>query len=80
MTVQPHIKTSLAPGSRIVTEYLEKAGLLKSAWVTPESGRKRRVYELTKRGIDGLAERRKAWTRFAKAIERSLSGKTPWPA
>ncbi|MFY9811811.1 aconitate hydratase [Aquabacterium sp.] len=26
--VQPHIKTSLAPGSRIVTEYLEKAGLL----------------------------------------------------
>jgi aconitate hydratase len=28
LTVQPHIKTSLAPGSRIVTEYLEKAGLL----------------------------------------------------
>ena len=29
LTVKPHIKTSLAPGSRIVTEYLEKAGLLK---------------------------------------------------
>jgi aconitate hydratase len=28
LTVQPHIKTSLAPGSRMVTEYLEKAGLL----------------------------------------------------
>jgi aconitate hydratase len=28
LTVRPHIKTSLAPGSRIVTEYLEKAGLL----------------------------------------------------
>jgi aconitate hydratase len=28
LTVSPHIKTSLAPGSRIVTEYLEKAGLL----------------------------------------------------
>jgi len=28
LTVKPHIKTSLAPGSRIVTEYLEKAGLL----------------------------------------------------
>jgi aconitate hydratase len=28
LTVQPHIKTSLAPGSRIVTEYLTKAGLL----------------------------------------------------
>jgi aconitate hydratase len=28
LTVQPHIKTSLAPGSRIVTEYLAKTGLL----------------------------------------------------
>jgi aconitate hydratase len=28
MKVDPHIKTSLAPGSRIVTEYLKKAGLL----------------------------------------------------
>ncbi|MCI3204745.1 MULTISPECIES: aconitate hydratase AcnA [Pandoraea] len=28
LTVAPHIKTSLAPGSRVVTEYLEAAGLL----------------------------------------------------
>jgi aconitate hydratase len=28
LTVAPHIKTSLAPGSRIVTDYLEKAKLL----------------------------------------------------
>ena len=28
LTVAPHIKTSLAPGSRVVTEYLKKAGLL----------------------------------------------------
>ena len=28
LKVQPHIKTSLAPGSRIVTEYLTEAGLL----------------------------------------------------
>ena len=28
LTVAPHIKTSLAPGSRVVTEYLAKAGLL----------------------------------------------------
>ncbi len=28
LKVQPHVKTSLAPGSRIVTEYLEKTGLL----------------------------------------------------
>jgi aconitate hydratase len=28
LKVKPHIKTSLAPGSRVVTEYLKKAGLL----------------------------------------------------
>jgi len=28
LTVKPHIKTSLAPGSRVVTEYLQNAGLL----------------------------------------------------
>src|SRR5471030_515743 len=28
LTVRPHIKTSLAPGSRVVTEYLTNAGLL----------------------------------------------------
>ncbi len=27
--VKPYVKTSLAPGSRVVTDYLEKAGLLK---------------------------------------------------
>ncbi|MDD4912105.1 MAG: aconitate hydratase AcnA [Sideroxydans sp.] len=30
LTVAPHIKTSLAPGSRVVTEYLTNAGLLHS--------------------------------------------------
>lgn len=29
MKVQPYVKTSLAPGSRVVTEYLEKTGLQK---------------------------------------------------
>jgi aconitate hydratase len=28
LTVMPHIKTSLAPGSRVVTDYLTKSGLL----------------------------------------------------
>ncbi len=30
LTVKPYIKTSLTPGSRVVTEYLKKAGLLDS--------------------------------------------------
>lgn len=59
---------------------LEKAGLLKSGWVTPESGRKRRVYELTRSGVESLAKRRKDWTRFATAIEASIGGGKPWPA
>ncbi len=28
LTVKPYVKTSLAPGSRVVTDYLERAGLL----------------------------------------------------
>jgi aconitate hydratase len=28
LAIAPHIKTSLAPGSRVVTEYLQKAGLM----------------------------------------------------
>ena len=28
LTAQPHVKTSLAPGSRVVTEYLNQSGLL----------------------------------------------------
>jgi aconitate hydratase len=28
LSVKPHVKTSLAPGSRVVTEYLQSAGLL----------------------------------------------------
>src|SRR5207244_9064665 len=28
LTVKPHVKTSLAPGSRAVTEYLQNSGLL----------------------------------------------------
>ena len=30
LTVQPYVKTSLAPGSRVVTEYLNKSGLTES--------------------------------------------------
>lgn len=58
---------------------LEKAGLLKSDWVTPESGRKRRVYELTRAGTDSLAKRRKDWTAFSTAVESAIGRSEPWP-
>lgn len=47
---------------------LEQAGLLSSRWTTAESGRKRRVYSLTKRGTRALADHRGVWQRFSDAI------------
>jgi transcriptional regulator len=47
---------------------LEQAGLLVSRWETAESGRKRRVYALTRRGEQALTERRAIWQRFSAAI------------
>src|SRR5712671_5741060 len=38
---------------------LEEAGLLASSWMTADSGRRRRVYTLTRTGNRALIERRK---------------------
>src|SRR5919106_5065676 len=53
---------------------LEQAGLLSSAWTTPINGRRRRVYSLTKAGSSALANRRKDWGRFSKAVNSFLGG------
>ncbi len=47
---------------------LEAAGLLSSGW-TKAGGRRRRVYELTKRGRGELAKGRDEWKAFAHAVE-----------
>lgn len=47
---------------------LEQDSLLSSKWVTAESGRRRRVYALTKRGERALAEQRAVWDQFTSAI------------
>src|SRR2546430_3977745 len=61
---------------------LQQAGLLVSRWVTAESGRRRRVYALTRRGERTLAERRAVWQQFSAAIGGLLAGTPPrgWPA
>lgn len=59
---------------------LEQAGLLSSAWTAPPSGRRRRMYSLTKAGTAALAERRKAWNRFSQAVETLLGRGRAWPA
>ena len=51
-----------------VLHRLEQGGLLAGRWVTADSGRRRRVYELTRRGERALAERRAVWERFSDAI------------
>jgi PadR family transcriptional regulator len=47
---------------------LEAAGLLSSRWTTA-GGRRRRVYQLTKRGRGELVKERKEWTAFTHAVE-----------
>ncbi len=47
---------------------LEAAGLLSSKWTTA-GGRRRRVYQLTKRGRTELARERKDWKAFSHAVE-----------
>src|SRR6476660_1016312 len=56
---------------------LEQAGLLSSRWMTADSGRRRRVYALTRPGHRALAERRAVWKRFSDAIGGLLEGTAP---
>ena len=56
---------------------LEQAGLLKSTWTTADSGRRRRVYTLTKTGNRALVERRAVWKQFSDAIGGLLGGARP---
>jgi transcriptional regulator len=53
---------------------LEQAGLLSSRWMTADSGRRRRVYTLTRTGNRALVERRAVWKQFSEAIGGLLGG------
>jgi PadR family transcriptional regulator PadR len=50
---------------------LERDGLLTSSW-SIDSGRRRRVYTLTRAGRSALTERRRDWAQFARAVEAVL--------
>jgi PadR family transcriptional regulator PadR len=56
---------------------LEQAGLLSSRWTTADSGRRRRVYTLTKAGNRALAQRHAVWKQFSAAIASLLAGARP---
>ncbi|HZQ64463.1 MAG TPA: PadR family transcriptional regulator [Gaiellaceae bacterium] len=51
---------------------LERDGLVKSRW-TEASGRRRRVYRITRSGREALAVRRLEWKTFARAVEAVLA-------
>jgi transcriptional regulator len=61
-----------------VLHRLEQAGLLSSKWTTADSGRRRRVYAVTKRGERALAEQRAVWDQFAGAIGALFKGARAW--
>ncbi len=52
---------------------LESAGLVTSRW-TEESGRRRRVYQLTARGRRRLVQRQTEWQTFARAVNGVVEG------
>lgn len=50
---------------------LEQSGLLESEWAEV-SGRRRRVYRLTKKGRSALGERRREWLRLRRGVGAAL--------
>lgn len=55
---------------------LDRESLLKSGW-SDESGRRRRVYELTDRGRAAFLSRRREWNRFSHSVEAVLEKAGP---
>jgi len=60
-----------------VLHRLEEAGLLAGRWMTADSGRRRRVYALTRRGERELGERRAVWVKFSEAVRDMFKGSRP---
>jgi PadR family transcriptional regulator, regulatory protein PadR len=52
---------------------LESLGLVKSRWATG-AGRRRRVYELTKKGRDALEAQESEWRSFVQTLDVILGG------
>jgi PadR family transcriptional regulator len=51
---------------------MEEAGLIHARWVTKDSGRRARIYELTARGRKHLAAEEARWTAVTGAVQRVL--------
>jgi DNA-binding PadR family transcriptional regulator len=51
---------------------MEEAGWIRAEWVKKESGRRTRVYELTKAGKSQLAAEELRWQTVTSAVNRIL--------
>jgi PadR family transcriptional regulator len=51
---------------------MEEAGWVRAAWVTKDSGRRARIYELTAAGRTQLAEEESRWQALSAAVNRVL--------
>jgi transcriptional regulator len=51
---------------------LEEAGAIQASWITKDSGRRARVYELTARGRKQLITEEARWTAVTGAVQRVL--------
>ena len=54
-----------------VLRRLEREGLVESCWRRSDEGRRRRYYELTKRGRAAAEEERQQWTMVDRALRRA---------
>jgi PadR family transcriptional regulator, regulatory protein PadR len=51
---------------------MEEAGWIQAEWVKRETGRRTRVYELTRAGREQLAQEELRWQMVASAVNRIL--------
>lgn len=50
---------------------LEEQGLLASSW-SEDAGRRKRIYRLTPKGHEALAQRQQEWRKFSQAINTTI--------
>lgn len=51
----------------------ESDGYVKSYWLESESGRKRKYYKITKKGIKSLADSKEEWKTYSIAVSKVLN-------
>src|SRR5262245_251696 len=49
---------------------LESEGLIVGEWEEKETGRKRRYYDITKKGRTALADKLQSWSELCRAVNR----------